>query len=88
MATITEADAQAWLERQADHFMESGEFTSDVLSGITRFGIRVPLSTDGLRAAAMYGYVDLMPVEFHATWAGMELTTARDRATRKGNFAH
>lgn len=85
MATITDADAQAWLERQADHYMNGGQFTSDALPGITSFGTRVALPRDALCAAVMYDAVGLVPIEFYVAWGGMELTTTRDRATNPGH---
>lgn len=87
MATITQDDAQAWLERQADHYMDGGVFTSDVLPGVTWFGVRVAASTETLIMAATLEATDVVPLEFHATWLGTELTASRT-PTRQGRCCH
>jgi hypothetical protein len=91
MATITQDDAQAWLERQADRFINGGidgsPFTSDVLPGITQFGVEQELYLDSLDAPGMYEAVGPMALVFHATWLGIELTTTRT-PTRGERSAH
>ena len=53
--TITQDDAQAWLEQQADHYMSSGGlFSSDMLLGITAYGIKVEADLGSVRSAGLY----------------------------------
>ena len=82
MVTITEAEAQAWLERQADHFTETGQFTSDIPLGVSQLTSAVIFSEDDIRGRGIYERFDPGPVTFWCYWHGKMLTTTRNRGAR------
>lgn len=75
--TTTEADAQSWLERQADRFMETREFTSDVVPGVHRLVCEVILDAEDLRDARRYERFEPKPLTFWCYWYSLKLTTTR-----------
>jgi hypothetical protein len=81
--TVTQADAQAWLERQADHYCaEGGTFTSDLPLGVTGLGVRLELSGDFSLRASLCEKFKPGPLTFYAVWLGIELTTTRQWSPR------
>lgn len=77
----TEAEAQAWLEKQADHFIETREFTSDLVPGVHRLVCEVILDEEDMRDVRRYERIEPKPLTFWCYWYGAKLTTTRDPAT-------
>lgn len=79
MDRTTEADAQAWLERQADHFMETMEFTSDIPPGVHGLGCGVVFDADAddPRLARIYERFEPGPRSFWCHLYDALLTTER-----------
>ena len=73
------ASVRAWLERQADHYMQSGSWLSDIPLGVTDFGARGGALVPHLSADTLYGRFKPGPLVFYAVWRGAEITTDRAR---------
>lgn len=80
--TITEADVREWLERQGEHYMENGEFTSDVLPGVTEWGIKWEAPV-GLDRALLYERYVPQAVRFYCTWLGLDITVTPQQAPQR-----
>jgi hypothetical protein len=81
--TEAECTVRAWLERQADHYMEHGEFTSDMPLGVTGFGVRADLDAGSVREGPVFSLSPIRDLTFYACWRGVELTTTRRRWTKR-----
>jgi hypothetical protein len=79
VATTTDADVQAWLERYADTWIkDSRVIAQGLLPGIGEVGVRVQIPDMRLTPENAYDRVEIMAYEFYCKWlGGLEFTTTR-----------
>lgn len=77
--TEAETRVRAWLERQADYYMDHGVFTSNMPLDVTGFGVRADLGAGSVRDAGLFNPLKVRELVFYACWLGSELTTTRRR---------
>ena len=80
---VTGAHVREWLDRQADRWMEHGEFTSDVPApGVNVITVSAPLSVS--KEEDPLWHLRPSALTFTVTWHGAELTTTRDTGATRG----
>jgi hypothetical protein len=77
--TMTEADAQAWLEDMADRWLEQPGLTPAFPLGATEVGFSSVLPESARRSLrdGLYERFEVPALEFYVVWYGSRLTTTR-----------
>jgi hypothetical protein len=83
VTTTAEENVRAWLERQADFYMDYGEFTSDVPLDVTGAGVRADMDAGSVREGDLFRRSEVRELVFYAYWHDAELTTIRRRPPRR-----
>lgn len=75
--SVTESDAQAWLERQADHWLETGQYAADMFPGVIQLVCEVRLDPGEFSDVRLAKSLPPAPIVFWCLWYGVKLTAER-----------